>query len=411
MKILHICYSDGRFGAGIAAMRLVKAQRSWGIDASMFVVLKYTDYPYVYRVSKFKELYIKFCYEISSIIIRKLNRSTNPIPHSINLFGGNLLKQINKFDCDLVNLHFINSEMMSIRDVSKIKKPIVWTLHDSWAFCGAEHYQNGMDDDAYIKEYKPNPYKGFNINRWVLNRKKRYWKNNQFYIITPSQWETACAEKSNLFYNNKSATIHNCLDTDIFKPIDQQGAREILNLEKDKRYILFGAIGGIANTIKGGSLLIEALQIFAEKYDKTNVELLIFGASQRTDYQNFNMPVHFLGRVSDEITMSLIYNSANVMLVPSRMDNLPQTATEPTSCGIPIVCFNVGGLTDIVEHQKTGYIANRFDVTDFAKGIDWVLNKADTKLISKQAREKALTDYDRTKCVDSYSKVYHEVLQ
>ena len=180
MKVLHICYSDGRFGAGIAARRIVKAQRRCGIDAQMFVVLKYTDYSFVHRVSKYKEFYIKFCHEISTFILKKLNKSTNSIMHSLNLFGGRLCRQINRIDCDLVHLHFINSEMLSIKDITKIKKTIVWTFHDSWAFCGAEHYQNGMDDEAYIKDYTPNPYKGFNINRWILKKKKRCWKKTFF---------------------------------------------------------------------------------------------------------------------------------------------------------------------------------------------------------------------------------------
>jgi glycosyltransferase involved in cell wall biosynthesis len=411
MKILHICYSDGRFGAGIAAMRIVKAQRNYGIDAQMFVVLKYTDNPFVRRVSRSKELYIKFCHEISTFILKKMNKSTNPILHSINFFGGRLISKINKIDCDIVHLHWINSEMMSIKDVAKIKKTIVWTFHDSWAFCGAEHYQNGMDDINYTTKYLPNPYNGFNINRWTLNRKKRQWENKKIQIITPSEWETESAQKSVLFNNSKILTIPNCLNTDIFKPIDKSIARDILNLAREKKYILFGAFGGTANVIKGGDLLISSLKIFAEKYPKNNTELLVFGTSAQLDFPNLGLPVHFLGKIADEYTMSLIYNTADVMLVPSRMDNLPQTATEPAACGIPIVCFNVGGLVDIVKHKQTGYIAKRFNTEDFASGINWILNEADIFLLSKQAREKAIVEYDELKCAKSHLKIYNDILK
>jgi glycosyltransferase involved in cell wall biosynthesis len=104
--------------------------------------------------------------------------------------------------------------------------------------------------------------------------------------------------------------------------------------------------------------------------------------------------------------MSLVYNAADIMLVPSRMDNLPQTATESASCGIPIVCFNVGGLIDIVDHKATGYIATRYDVEDFAEGINWILNEADYSFLSKNARKKALINYNEKKCVDSYLNIY-----
>jgi glycosyltransferase involved in cell wall biosynthesis len=287
----------------------------------------------------------------------------------------------------------------------------VWTLHDSWAFCGAEHHPNGMDDDMYAKDYIPKQYKGFNINRWVLKRKKRFWKNNSFYIVAPSVWETESAMKSSLFKNNKIGTIPNCLDISVFKPIDKNIAKNILNLCPDKRYILFGSAEVNKNPIKGGDLLKLSLRFFVKKYTVQNIELLIFGSSDYDFFMDIGLPTHFLGTVYSEYTMSLIYNAANVMLVPSKMDNLPQTATESISCGAPVVCFNVGGLIDIVDHKENGYIANRFDIEDFAKGINWVLNESDYSSLSMKSREKAVLNYDEKQCVDSYIKVYTETLR
>jgi glycosyltransferase involved in cell wall biosynthesis len=298
--------------------------------------------------------------------------------------------------------------MLSIKEISKINKPVVWTLHDSWAFCGAEHHPNGMDDSSYMKDYLPNKYKGFNINRWVLRRKKRFWKKKNFKIVTPSTWETESAKKSSIFNKLDIATIHNCMDLNIFKPIDKAIARNILNLDKNKKYVLFGAAIP-TESIKGGDLLISALKIFVERYKAQDVELLIFGSSGHPAFYNIELPVHFLGRIHDEATMSLIYNAANVMLVPSRMDNLPQTATESASCGIPIVCFNVGGLVDIVEHKVTGYIAPRFDVEDFARGINWILHESDYSSLSQKAKEKAEANYNEKRCVNSYLKIYNKL--
>jgi glycosyltransferase involved in cell wall biosynthesis len=408
MKILHISYSDNLGGAAIAALRIVKAQHKHGIDSKMFVVLKNTDMSYILSVSKIRYIYIRLLTKISIFFINKVNKSTNPILHSINLFGSGLYKQINKMDCDIIHLHWINGEMLSIKEISKINKPIVWTLHDSWAFCGAEHYQNGMDDNSYAEGYLPKRYKGVNINRWVLKRKKQFWKNKHFYIVTPSNWETESAKKSSLFAQN--ITIPNCLDLGIFKPVDKYIAKNILNLCSDKRYILFGAVDVNKNPIKGGDLLKSALKLFIEKYETQNVVLLIFGSSYYDSFLDIGLPIHFLGPIHSEYTMSLVYNASEVMLVPSKMDNLPQTAVEPASCGIPVVCFNVGGLVDIVDHKSTGYIANRFDVEDFAKGMNWILNEADYSLLSQKAREKALMNYNEKKCVDSYLNIYNEIL-
>jgi glycosyltransferase involved in cell wall biosynthesis len=408
MKILHVCYSDNKGGAAKAALRLCTAQRNLGVDAKMFVASKKTDIPYILSISKIKLFYLMLVAEIISIIVNKFNKSTNPIVHSINLFGCGLAKKINKIDCDIVHLHWINCEMLSVKEIAQISKPIVWTLHDSWAFCGAEHYQNGMEDNSFIEGYFPSKYKGFNINKWVLKRKNRFWKNNSFYIVAPSVWETESAMKSSLFKNNKICTIPNCLNLKVFKPIDKNIARNILNLCCDKQYVLFGAAG--VTSIKGGDLLKKALEIFVEKYTVQNTELLIFGSSYYDSFLDIGLPVHFLGVIHDECTMSLIYNSADVMLVPSRMDNLPQTATESISCGVPVVCFNVGGLIDIVDHKRNGYIANRFDIEDFAKGINWILNHNDYLSLSMKAREKALAAYSEDTVVSKYMQVYNTLI-
>jgi glycosyltransferase involved in cell wall biosynthesis len=408
MKILHVSYFDNQGGAAIAALRIVKAQRKYGIDAKMLVVSKKTDLEYVTAISKFKMFYNKLANKISPIIISQLNKSANPILHSINLFGCGLYKQINKTDYDIIHLHWINGEMLSIKEISKIQKPIVWTLHDSWAFCGAEHHPNGIDDILYSKNYLPRKYKGFNLNRWVLKRKKRCWKNKKFHIVTPSTWETESAKNSILFYN--IVTIPCCLNENIFKPIDKNIAKDILNLDRNKKYILFGAID-INNPIKGGDLLFLILNAYIKQYKIDNVDILIFGSSYGQFFSYLGLPVHYLGQIHDEYTMSLIYNATNIMLVPSRMESFGQVASESLACGVPVVCFDIGGLTDIIDHKENGYIATRFDVEDFVQGINWILNEADYSILSKKAREKALINYNEKKCADSYLSVYNDILK
>jgi glycosyltransferase involved in cell wall biosynthesis len=407
MKILHVSYSDIQGGAAIAALRLCTAQRRAGIDARMFVVLRKTNLPYISGVPKITFFYLRLISNVIKIVAGYFNKSTNPALHSINLLGCGLSRKINKSGCDIVHLHWINEEVLSIGEIARIKKPTVWTLHDSWAFCGAEHHPNGMEDRSFMEGYYPPRYKGFNLNRRVLKRKMRLWKHKKFHIVAPSRWETELAGKSLPFGHSKISTIPNCMDLNIFKPVDKNTVRYILNLDKDKKYILSGA-DDPADAIKGGDLLISALKIFAEKYGTDNVELLIFGAPYHVSYTGTGLPVRFLGRIHDEYMMSLSYNAADVMLVSSRMDNLPQTATESVSCGVPVVCFNVGGLTDIIDHKENGYIANRFDIEDFAKGINWTLNNAGRLGLSTKARQRALLNYNEKTCVDSYLKVYNE---
>jgi glycosyltransferase involved in cell wall biosynthesis len=409
MTILHINYSDSQGGAFIAARRLVIAQRNNGIDAKLFVINKKTNYSFVYSASLFRRFFIAIYNKISVLFLKFFNGSTNKVLHSLNIFSCGLYKEINRIDCDIINLHWINNEMLSINDITKLNKPIVWTLHDSWAFCGAEHYQNGMDDDSYIKSYFPNPYKGININRFIYRKKIYFLGERKFIFIGPSRWETESLKKSLIFEKKYFYTIPNCLDLNIFKKMNKFELRDKFNLKRNKKYILYGAAGGFSN-LKGSDLVLDILHEYIYKYEIKNVELLIFGSSKCNYFSSINLPIHYLGIIDDELTMSFIYNIADVILIPSRMDNLPQTATESSACGLPVVCFNVGGLIDIVSHKETGYIAKRFDIDDFAYGINWILNISNYESLSVKSVEKAVLNYKESICVSLYQNIYNKLI-
>jgi glycosyltransferase involved in cell wall biosynthesis len=408
MKILHVCYSDDIGGAAKAALRLVKAQRKMGIDAYLLVINKRTDYQFALSVSKIKEIKLKTKQNISRFILR-FNKSTNPILHSLNLFASDIHKIINKFDCDIINLHWVNHEMLSIKEIAQIKKPIVWTLHDSWAFCGAEHHPASVDDFSFAKGYLPNPYKGINFNRLVFNKKMKYWKTLDVRIVCPSSWLAKIVNQSPIFFDATKNIIPNCLNENIFKPIDKNYVRNILNLNENNIYILFGADGNPYNKIKGGDLLIESLNIFKNKYPEYDekIHILIFGSFDSDKFNDIKFPITFMGKLNDEYSLSLIYNSVDVVLVPSRMDNLPQVATEAACCGIPIVSYDIGGLIDIIEHKVTGYTAQHYNTEDFADGIYWVLNE---KISSEIIRKRAISLFEEKRCSDSYFNLYQEIM-
>lgn len=99
------------------------------------------------------------------------------------------------------------------------------------------------------------------------------------------------------------------------------------------------------------------------------------------------------------------------MVVPSRIDNLPQTATEAMACGTPVVAFRLGGLPDIVQHQQTGYLAEPLDATSLAEGIRWVLSdEARRRTLSDAARAFAEQNWAQVVVARQYANVYREVL-
>ena len=118
-----------------------------------------------------------------------------------------------------------------------------------------------------------------------------------------------------------------------------------------------------------------------------NTELVIFGESKPEKNQNLKIPIHYMGDIFDDKNLQELYSAADVMVVPSRQDNLPNTALEAQACGVPVVSFDVGGLPDIIKHQVTGFIAKPFNIKDLSRGICWVLDNLQNKELSNKSRE------------------------
>ena len=194
MKINHLSYSDTG-GAGIASYRIHKALVKSGNKSQLFVDnynskdhSVVTNSNYLYKISTFlKPQLIK--------PLKKLLVTKNEILHSLNVFPTNWSKKINSSDTDLVHLHWIQNEMISIKDISKIKKPMVMHAHDMWPFCGAEHYNL---DRRWVKGYlgnnRPAHESGYDLNKYIWRLKKKHWKK-PFQIVAPSKWMAKCVKK------------------------------------------------------------------------------------------------------------------------------------------------------------------------------------------------------------------------
>ena len=151
-------------------------------------------------------------------------------------------------------------QVLSIRDIALINKPLVWTLHDMWPICGAEHVSFDMRwRDGYLACNRPMDESGFDLNRWTWERKCKYWKL-PIQIVTPSRWLSSCVRESYLMNDWPVTVIPNCLDINRWQPIDQDLARDLLGLPKNVPFILFGAYGSGANASfhKGFDLLISS---------------------------------------------------------------------------------------------------------------------------------------------------------
>ncbi len=411
MRIIHLSYSDINGGAARATYRIHHALLKQGISSRLWVNEKKSDNFTVEEFNnKIGKTWNKLRYRAINCSLVKTLKTENKIIHSPSILPSNWVKHINNSDADIVHLHWIQNEMLSIKDFSKIKKPIVWTLHDMWGFCGAEHYTN--DDrwrEGYYFNNRPNYELGFDLNRWTWNRKKKYW-NKPIQIITASTWLAKCASESALMKNWPVSVIRYPIDADQWTSIDKQNARKMLNLSQDVNLILFGAIGGGKDPRKGYDLLLSALEYLKADKKIKKIKLVVFGQSKPKSQPDLGFPIYYSGHLHDDPTLCALYSAADVMVIPSRQDNLPLTAVEAQTCGTPVVSFNIGGLADIIEHQKTGYLAKAFDTRDLANGINWVLDKQKTKQLSINARKIAVEKFSEKKISENYLNIYKKLL-
>lgn len=413
MRVLHVNANDIQGGAARAAYRIHKGLLEKNIYSRLIVLNKKSDDYSVINMGKTKKQ--KLIYRIRLFFDEKLKsfyRKRKRTTWSVNFFDNNeLVEFINNSNFDIINFHWINASMLSIKDIEKITKPIVWTMHDMWPFTGGCHYSNNCilyETDCNKCNQLDNKRNTF-LSKYILKRKYICYKNISY--ISPSKWLANCAQNSFLLKDSNIQVIQNGVDLKIFKKLDKNFSRNVLNLDMYKKYILFGAMNSTSDKRKGYDLLKKALEILNKEFYLKDVVLLIFGANKPQYNEDLGFEVKYLGQINDDVTLSLIYNSADIFIAPSREDNLPNTIVEAISCGLPCIAFNIGGMPDLIKHKKNGYLAKPFDIQDLAKGINFVLEDENRwNSLSENALNKAQRDYDINIVSDRYIDLYKKIL-
>lgn len=408
-------HTDISGGAARATYRLLHALRRHGVDSSMYVNKACTnDWSVQGPTGKWERAWAKARAPLGKIVMRLL-KTDNLVIHSPAIIPSVWPSRLNNSDADVIHLHWINSEMLSIGNIGRMRKPIVWTLHDMWAFCGGEHYTEDFRwRDGYNRVNRPSYESGFDLNRWTWKRKRKHWKQHM-HIITPSNWLADCVRESALMRDWPVYVVPNTIDTDLWQPVPKALARQILNLPPDAPLLLFGAMGGTDDPRKGFDLLRKALQHF--NGNLPGLELVILGQLAPRHPENFGFPAHYTGHIHDDVTLRLLYSATDALVIPSRQDNFPNTGVEALSCGTPVVAFDTCGLPDIVQHKQTGYLAKAFDIEDLANGIQWVLQtqceyRGTGKLsrLSKNSRQDAITRFSNPVVAEQYLQIYRKAI-
>ncbi|ORU93996.1 MAG: glycosyl transferase family 1 [Cycloclasticus sp. symbiont of Bathymodiolus heckerae] len=410
MKVLIVNTSDLEGGAARASYRLHKALLVEGVDSQMLVQSKASDDFTVTGLISFIQKALSIVRPVLEAlpVLAYKKRSQTLFSPSWLPFS-QLVNRINAINPDAVHLHWINNGMMSMGDIANIKAPIIWSLHDMWAFTGGCHYDE--ECGAYVNSCGSckvlGSSKGYDLSRYLFKRKfANYSKHKNLTIVGLSRWLASCAERSRLFKKNKVVCLPNAIDTSIYLPLEKTVARELLRLPLDKKLILFGAMAATSDPRKGYKELCEALDLL----NSDDIELVVFGSSAPKVPGSFNFKIHYLGQLYDDATLRALYSAADVMVVPSIQENLSNAIMESLACATPVVAFDVGGNGDMIVHKENGYLAKSFDTTDLAEGIEWILNAPNYEQLSANARNKVLREFDSRVVAKRYIELYESVL-
>ncbi len=413
MKVLHISTFDTAGGAAIAAYRLHRGLQNISVDSQMLVRARLSDDK---AVAMPKTNLGKSAARLRASLDSLPLRSYHNVDHhafSPQWVLDGIAAQVAQLTLDVINLHWVCNGYLQIETISKLKKPLVWTLHDMWPFTGGCHYSE--ECDRYINSCGACPQlksnKDWDLSRSVWQRKAKAWKNLNLTIVSPSHWLAQCARKSLLFRDLRVDVIPHGLNIERYKPINKKVARYSFNLPEDKQLVLFGAVSATQDRRKGFDLLQLALQKLGQSQWKEKIELVVFGSSQPENSVNLGFNVHYLGRLKDDTSLALVYSSADVMIVPSVQEAFGQTASESLACGTPVIAFAGTGLGDIVEHQRNGYLARPFEIEDLTQGIVWVLeNKERYQKLCDRAREKAEQEFSLDLQAHRYLSLFREIV-
>jgi len=409
LRPLLLSHSDGGGGAGRAAHRLHLALRAVGVDSRMLVDFKDTEDRYVQRPT-----------QRAGDTRRRMRISADQVPavlaglpdprgFSPGIASAISARAIDAMGADVVNVHWTNFGFLSIAQLGRIQTPMVWTLHDMWAFTGGRMY----DDDAatarwrtgYTAPFAPPPGQRWDIESWVWRRKRSHWRSG-IQLVTPSRWLAQLAGESALLHDWPVQVIPNALDTDVFAP--RPGARARLGLPEGPPIILLAVAADLNDRRKGADLLIAATSRLA--HERPDVHLAVVGHSSPPTGWPTAITTHWLGRVSDDTVLADTYRAADVVVVPSRQDNLPQTGTEAAASGTAVIAFDIGGMSDIVIHGSTGYLARAGDVRDLAHGIGWVLHSRQRSAqLGLAARDRAVAQWSPDVIATTYRSLFDEV--
>ena len=409
MRVLIVNTSERTGGAAVAANRLMEALNNNGVKAKMLVRDKETDSLTVAALPQSWRLQWHFLWERLVIWLHLRLKRKSLFEIDIANCGTDITRLPEFREADVIHLHWVNQGMLSLGDIRRILesgKPVVWTMHDIWPATAICHYTRGCQQYQHQCEQCP-LLPDHRLERQIWNRKKKMLAGQRITFVGCSEWIAGEARKSALLDGQRVVSIPNTIDTHVFRPQDKAKARQELGLPLDRRIILFVS-QRVTDPRKGMDFFVEAIDklVAGHQEMKDTTVVAILGGHAEEVAARLTLPSYRLGYFSDPKRIVSVYNAADVFALPSLEDNLPNTLMEAMACGVPCVGFDVGGVPEMINHQQNGYVAAFRDSADFARGIRYVLNEADSETLSNECLKKVAHCYSHQSVASRYIEEY-----
>ncbi len=313
---------------------------------------------------------------------------------TLSFFGRDITKLEEYKTADIIHIHWLNQGFIKLSSISKIKKPVVWTLRDMWAFTGGSHYT--MDFEKYEKS---------KLSTIIKNFKKKSYKKS-FYFIAISDWLKNKALQSDVLREFNVERIYNNIDLKKFNNINKKQGKDFLNINTDKKIILYGA-NNPQSKRKGWDIFVESLK----KLDKSKYYLLIFGNfwSHKT-LDKIGFEYKSLGFIDDTKILNSVYSCADLFVASSIQDGWPKTFAEAMYCKTPVVCFSNTSIAEIVNHKINGYVVQNFDSNQLKDGIEWLSRAIDNNNLNVESVKNRIEEFGSDKIAKKYIKLYEKIL-
>lgn len=417
MRVLIVNTSERAGGAAVAAGRLMDALNNNGVKAKMLVRDKVSDEITVVGLHGGLRQRLRFLWERWCVYVHLHFHREHLFEIDLANTGADITRLPEFQEADVIHLAWINQGFLSLKSIQKILKsgkPVVWTMHDLWPATGICHATLGCQSFKGVCrhcQYLPGRGSDKDLSTRIFSRKKRLYANSGIHFVACSRWLGNSARDSGLLTGMPLTVIPNPIDTHIFFPKDKEQARLHASLPADKRIILFVA-QRVTLERKGIAYFVKAISTLAERYPdmRQNTVVVVLGSHADEVVSDLVLPTIPMGYVDNERQMVDIYNAADVFVMPSLDENLPNTIMESMACGVPTVGFKVGGIPEMVDHQKNGYLAAYKDAGDLAAGIHWVLDEADGETLKRQCVQKVMACYSQRSVAMKYIEVYNQTL-